>query len=308
MINRELIRIKIVQLVYAYYQSSDKSVSAARKELSYSMSKAYDMYHELLLLMVDLTDRERHRLEAETEQAELLHRSLEPNRKFVDNKFIAQLSENKQLEAFRKERGTNWNEEDAFMRNLLATICDSDIYRLYMATPAPDYEADRELWRKLYKTYICENDDLDAIFEEACLYWNDDKVIVDSFVLKTIKRFDPANGADQPLLPEFDSDEDRQFADQLLTVTLEHDDEYRDLIRQNCKNWEFDRLAFMDVIIMQTALAEIINFPLIPLNVSFNEYLNIAKLYSTPRSARYINGVLDHAVKALRSEGQLFKR
>lgn len=307
MINRELIRIKIVQLTYAYYQSTDKSVSAARKELSYSISKAYDMYRLLLLLMVDLTHLERTRLEAEAEQAERLHRSLEPNRKFVDNKFIAQLAENKQLEAFRKEQNLNWNDEDGFLRKLLGEIVQSDIYRLYMATPAPDYEADRELWRKLYKTYICNNDDLDAIFEESNLYWNDDKVIVDSFVLKTIKRFDAANGADQPLLPEFDSEEDRLFADQLFVATLEHEGEYRDLIRQNCKNWEFDRLAFMDVIIMQVALAEIINFPSIPLNVSFNEYLNIAKLYSTPRSARYINGVLDHIVKALQSEGLLFK-
>ena len=143
--------------------------------------------------------------------------------------------------------------------------------------------------------------------EEQSLYWNDDKEIVDSFVLKTIKRFDPANGPEQELLPLYGTDEDPTFAARLFTTTLERADDIRDFIRQSTKNWEFSRLAFMDIIIMQIALAEILAFDNIPLNVSFNEYLDIAKVYSTPRSSSYIHGMLDNICKKLKAEGILLK-
>ena len=177
----------------------------------------------------------------------------------------------------------------------------------YLTKEDFSYEADREIIRKLYKTYICNNEDFDALLEDHSLYWNDDKDIVDSFVLKTIKRFNEKSGADQPLLPQYTSNEDHEFAGKLFRATLENATEIRDIIRKNCKNWEFNRLAFMDVIIMQIALAEIMTFPSIPVNVSFNEYLDIAKIYSTPRSASYINGLLDHVVKTLKKENKLFK-
>ena len=139
------------------------------------------------------------------------------------------------------------------------------------------------------------------------MYWNDDKEIVDSFVLKTIKRFNETSGPDQALLPQYAVEEDREFASKLFRAALENADMIRELIQNNCKNWEFSRLAFMDVIIMQIAMAEILKFPSIPLNVSFNEYLDIAKVYSTPRSASYINGMLDHIVKTLKKENKILK-
>ena len=161
--------------------------------------------------------------------------------------------------------------------------------------------------RKLYKTFICNNDDFDALIEDHSLYWNDDKQVVDSFVLKTIKRFNEKSTADEALLPVYAADEDRMFASRLFTATIERGAELRDIIRNNTKNWEFSRLAFMDVIIMQIALAEILTFDSIPLNVTFNEYLDIAKIYSTPRSASYINGMLDGIVKNLAKEGRTSK-
>jgi N utilization substance protein B len=143
--------------------------------------------------------------------------------------------------------------------------------------------------------------------EEHSLYWNDDKDIIDSFVLKTIKRFDPAAGEEQELLPQFSVEEDCDFALTLFRATIEQEQEIRNIIRENCKNWEFNRLAFMDVIIMQIAMAEILNFPSIPLKVSINEYLDIAKIYSTPRSASYINGLIDHSIKKLQNDNKLLK-
>lgn len=169
-----------------------------------------------------------------------------------------------------------------------------------MASDDRSYEADRELWRKLYKTFIFNNEALDSLLEDQSLYWNDDKEIVDTFVLKTIKRFDEKNGANQELLPEFKDDEDREFARRLFRRTILNCDYYRHLISENIRNWDLDRVAFMDVIIMQCALAEILSFPNIPISVSLNEYVDIAKLYSTAKSGSFVNGTLDGIVNQLK--------
>lgn len=307
MINRELIRLKVLQLVYAYYQNGDKTVDVAEKELFFSLSKAHDMYLYLLIMMTDVVGVAERKIETQRSKVQRMGQGEVPDTKFIENKFILQLRSNKQLLEFREKQKKNWDGEDAFLRSLYKKITESDIYGAYMAQESTTYAEDREFWRKLYKTFFCNNEEIDSAFEELSLYWNDDKMVVDSFVLKTIKRFDESNGADQELLPDFDSDEDREFASKLFRTTLTQSDTYRTLIRENSKNWEFNRLALMDVIIMQIALAEILNFPSIPLNVSFNEYLDIAKLYSTPHSASYINGMLDHIVKKLKQENRLFK-
>lgn len=307
MINRELIRLKVVQLVYAYYQNGDKSVDVAEKELFFSLSKAYDMYQYLLGLMVDITRLAERKVETQRSRAQRLGTGETPSTKFVDNKFIAQLAVNKQLLVYREKQKKDWDSEEALIKSLYKKIIESETYRAYMDASEASYAADRELWRKLYKQFICNNDDNDSALEELSLYWNDDKMVVDSFVMKTIKRFEEVNGADQALLPDFDSDEDREFASKLFRNTILKAEDYRQLIRDNSKNWEFNRLALMDVLIMQIALAEILCFPTIPLNVSFNEYLDIAKVYSTPHSASYINGLLDHVVKTLKKENKLLK-
>ena len=176
-----------------------------------------------------------------------------------------------------------------------------------MASSENTYEDDRELWRKLYKTFIFNNEELDVLLEDQSLYWNDDKEIVDTFVLKTIKRFDEKNGANQALLPEFKDDEDQEFARRLFRRTILNCDYYRHLISENTRNWDLDRVAFMDVVIMQCALAEILSFPNIPVSVSLNEYVDIAKVYSTTKSGSFGNGTLDGIVKELKKEGKLSK-
>lgn len=311
MINRELIRIKIVQLVYAFYQNEGRTIDVADKELTFSLSKAYDLYNHLLLLLVELRHVAEMKAESKAARAKRLHIEQDAedllDAHLAANRLLVQLDENKQLLEFREKRNKDWDDEDAFIKKLYAQVLESRTLRLWSVREEDTYDADREVIRRLYKELVCNNEELDALLEEHSLYWNDDKEIVDSFVMKTIKRFDPANGADQPLLPDYDSDEDRQFAHTLFRATLQNASEYRGLIEKNTKNWEFSRLAFMDVVLMQVALAEILTFPSIPLNVTFNEYLDLAKVYSTPRSAAYINGMLDHIVKQLREEKKLLK-
>ncbi len=307
MINRVLIRLKIVQIVYAYYQNGGKNLDTAEKELFFSLSKAYDLYNYLLLLMVEVTKQANKRLNAAKNKLIPTKEELFPNTKFVENRFIAQLEVNKQLLEFSNNQKKTWENETDFVKNLCDKIFESDIYKEYMASETSSYEEDRELWRKLYKNIIFTNVELDQVLEDQSLYWNDDKEIVDTFVLKTIKRFDEKNGAKQELLPEFKDEEDQDFARRLFRRTILNADYYRHLISENTKNWDLDRVAFMDVIIMQIALAEILSFPNIPVSVSLNEYVEIAKLYSTPKSGGFINGTLDGIVNSLKKENKLTK-
>ena len=307
MINRVLIRLKIVQIVYAFYQNGGKNLDTAEKELFFSLSKAYDMYNYLLLLMVEITKQAERKQSAAKSKLLPTAEELYPNTKFVDNRFIAQLEMNKQLLEFSETQKKTWENESEFVKSLCEKIMDTDIYKEYMASETSSYEEDRELWRKIYKRMIFNNDELDQVLEDQSLYWNDDKEIVDTFVLKTIKRFEEQNGANQELLPEFKDEEDQDFARRLFRRTILNADYYRHLISENTRNWDLDRVAFMDVIIMQIALAEILSFPNIPVSVSLNEYLEIAKLYSTPKSGSFINGTLDGIVNQLKKENKLTK-
>ena len=306
MINRELIRIKIVQLTYAYYQNGNKNIDTAEKELFFSLSKAYDLYNHLLALIVAVTRESRRRLEVLQAKA-LREGTAEPSQKLAYNRFALQLEGNKQLAAFMETQKRTWADEQEFVGRLLEQIEQSQIYKDYMEGE-DSYESDRELWRRLYRTLIQENTDLDQLLEEQSLYWNDDKEVVDTFVLKTIKRFEEKNGPKQELLPEYGSDEEKDYARKLFRATIMNADEYQRYMSEASLNWDFSRLAYMDVIIMQIAIAEMMTFPSIPLNVTINEYVDLAKVYSTPRSAGYINGMLDAIARHLIRQGRLLKK
>ena len=306
MINRDLIRIKVVQLVYSYYQNPDKSMASVEKELLFSLSKSYDMYRYLLMLVGKVYEYGVRDLEVQRARANRLHLDVEIDTRYADNRFAKQLVGNKSLRSFANNAGADIMDE-VLVRKLYKAVKESDAYREYMSLKNPEYADDRTFWRKAYKACFIPCEDIDSLFEEKSLYWNDDREIVDTFVIKTIKRFKEESGEEQQLLPEYDSEEDREFAVTLMHSALTREGEYRSLIRNNAKNWKFSRMALMDIVIMQIALAEIMSFPTIPPAVSINEYLDLAKVYSTPKSHIYINGLLDYVVKKLRSEGVIMK-
>ena len=231
----------------------------------------------------------------------------EPSQRFAYNKFAVQLEENKQLLEFQETQKQTWQDDIESVRKLCDQIEQSQIYKDYMAAPDESYEADREIWRKIYRTLIQDNDDLDATLEEKSLYWNDDKEIVDTFVLKTIKRFDPQNNSNQELLPEYKDMEDKEFACKLFRATILNANTYQHYMSEASRNWDFSRLAYMDVVIMQIAIAEMLTFPNIPISVTINEYVDLAKLYSTPKSGGYINGMLDGIARHLIHSGKMMK-
>lgn len=298
MINRDLIRIKVVQLTYAFYQNSERSIDKAEKELLFSLSKAYGLYNHLLSLIVAITQEEERRIEIKNNKAKREGTRLLSTR-FIENRFARQLQENTSLNLYMEGQQSRWSDDMEIVKKLCDQIEQSVIYQEYVASEIDDYETDKEVWRKLYKALIQSNEDLDAVLEEKSLYWNDDKEIVDTFVLKTIKRFEENNGAEQELLPEYRDVEDRDFAVELLRSTLLNAEIYQQYMSDTSRNWDFSRLAYMDVVIMQIAIAEMVNFPNIPLSVTINEYVELGKLYSTPKSGGYINGMLDTIARYL---------
>lgn len=307
MINRNLIRIRTVQLVYSWYQNTNKDLRKAEKELMFGLEKSYDLYYYMLQLLLELTKAYEYRVEAKKNKFLPSEEDINPNMHLLENKFILQLSDNKQLLKYLTERPLSWENNDAYVKSLLDTILESDIYKNYSLAQSPTYDQDREFWRKTFKQFIYGNEDLSDLLEDECIYWNDDVEIVQSFVLKTIKQFSENRGSDQPLLPMFKDEEDKKYALKLLHETILNEKKFRDLIETHTDKWDFERIAIMDLVIMQVALAEIFTFESIPTNVSLNEYIEIAKSYSTPKSSTFINGILDAIVHKIKNENLIFK-
>ena len=306
MVNRILIRIKVVQIVYSYLVNKDKSIDTSEKELFFSLEKAYELYHRLLLLMIELTDAQNKRIENARFKYTATAADKNPDTRLINNRFIAQLRENKMLKEYVDRQSVSWVNEPDFIRILLDRLLASDLYKTYLTSEEDSYAVDQDFWKKAFKHIIVENEDLSEILEAQSLYWNDDLETISTFVLKTIKRFDQSKGAEQELLPMFKDDEDAEFAKMLFRKTLMNVDVNKALIDQHTKNWEIDRVAFMDIVIMLVAIAEIKSFPTIPVKVTLNEYIEIAKAYSTIKSGHFINGILDAIASQLKKDGSLF--
>ncbi len=308
MINRVLIRIRVVQVLFACSQNESIDLKKAETELLFSLQKSYDLYFYFLSLMIELTDAYAQKVDARKSKLLPSEEDINPNVKLLDNKFINQLRQNVTLDKYMTDRPFRWFEYDAFVRALLEEILSSDVYKTYVEDTSDSYENDREFWRKVFKQIISNREELYSILEDESLYWNDDIEIVESFVLKTIKRFEESKGANQELLPMFKDETDRQFAVKLLRESLLNENVYKALIDKYTNNWESERIAQMDMVIMQIALAEIMSFPSIPISVSLNEYIDVAKSYSTAKSASFINGILDAIVKELKDEKKIIKK
>ncbi|MCQ2243091.1 MAG: transcription antitermination factor NusB [Bacteroidaceae bacterium] len=306
MINRDLIRTKIVQLTYAYYVNGNDDQTNAEKELLFSLSKAHDLYLFMLHFIVSIRD------EAEylwTVNSNRLQREggEKTSRNFIDNKFILQLKNNSQLNELIEKKKMTWEEDKEVVHKVLQLIEQSEQYKLYQEKPLTTYEDDRNLWKYIYKTIISTNDDIDDAIEELSLYWNDDRFVVDTFVLKTIKRFEEKNGSAQPLLDEYRNVDDKNFAINLFRNAIDNCEEYRGYMQSVSQNWDISRLSTMDIVLLQLAIAEMLTFPEIAVQVTINEFIDLAKMYSTPKSSGYINGMLDTIARMLHEKGLMLK-
>ena len=307
MINRVLIRIKVLQIVYAFYQKDLKDLNVAENELLLSLRRSYDLYHYLLLLIVEATRMYKRMIDEKRNKYRPTDEDLNPDLRLLNNRLASQIAENDELLKYAKQHGISWADDTDFIKKTLEMILVSDVYADYLGNKTDNYEVDKEFWRLIFKHIIAKNEFVEDYLEEKSVYWNDDVDIIETFVVKTIKRFNARTGKNQQLMPMFANNNDYDFVIQLFRKSLLHGNEYREIIDRHTKNWESERVAHMDLIIMQVALAEIMNFPTIPVNVTLNEYIDAARYYSTPKSGAFINGVLDSIVEELKKENRLFK-
>jgi N utilization substance protein B len=307
MINRILIRIKVLQIIYAYYLNGGSDMKVAENELLFSLQKSYDLYHYFLLLIIELTYLQDRTLDGRKHKYMPTEEEMNPNMRLVNNRFAGQLAANTDLQRYVADYKLSWSNDHDFLKTVLEQILASEVYAGYLANPNDSYETDKEFWRVAFKTLICENEMIADYLEDKSIFWNDDIEIVETFALKTIRRFEEAGGSGQALLPMFKDQEDRLFAVQLFRQTLLHGSDYRARISRHAKNWETERVAPIDLIIMELAIAEVIAFPSIPISVRLNEYIDMARYYSTPKSGTFINGILDSVVEELKKEKVLFK-
>ncbi|MBO7455580.1 MAG: transcription antitermination factor NusB [Paludibacteraceae bacterium] len=312
MINRTLIRIKVVQTMFAYNQNDGSLPSEARKQLLRSFADTYDLYMLLLDFASALTSYADEQLQERIARSQATHTSFTPNRRFIRNRFAEQLFTNQRLRRELQERHLSWETGMPAVRSVYLSLVATPWYREYMDHAECTYEDDKRIWRKIYTELLPGNEAMLAALEEMELEldhftWVTDLDFVLSYVVKSVRKFREEEGVEQSLLEMFDSEEDLTFATSLLQHTIEHRDEYNALIDANLKNWDPERVAWMDRIILLVALAEIINFPEIALQISLNEYIEIAKEYSGNKNYFFINGILDGIIRQLKREDKLLK-
>ena len=309
MINRVLIRAKVVQMLYAYMVSKDSmTLTTAKKELTKSLDKSYELYNALLKLMIELTDVQDLRLDEAKHKFLPTEEDLNPNMRFVENEFVKRLRADQTLADFVDDKKINWRDDELFVRLLLDKILRSEEYQEYMEMPKTSLVRDGEVWYQLMKKVVLPDENLLEHIQSMSVYYTDDDLqIIGQFVMKTIRRFEDEEA--QPILPQYKNDDDSKFGEQLFSKAVAEMDENNSYIDQFVKTekWDVERIALMDRVVMCTALTEIRNYPSIPVNVSLNEYIELAKDYSTPRSGQFVNGILNAVVNKLRADKVIIK-
>ena len=307
MISRRLLRVKVLQMLYAYYKNDDRSLAKSEKELFFSIGKAYDLYHYLLLLLVDVAFIAEKKIEAGRNKLIPTPVDIHPNTRFIENKLLKQLADNVQLNSYVETHTISWADQDGFVRGLYKTITESDLYSNYMNAENNDFAADKKLVEKIFMNIIAKDENFYSLMEDKSIYWNDEIEFILSMVVRTVKQFKADDNEHTSLLPLFKDSDDEEFVKVLFRKTVLKHEENLGLIKENTKNWDLERIAFMDILIMEMSLTEIQEFKSIPVKASFNEYLEIAKYYSTENSSTFINGLLDKMIKDLQKEGKINK-
>lgn len=309
MLTRRHIRVKVMQCIYALVQSKDDSLGKQQKFLKMSMENMYVLYLLILNLLTEIHSMaERHVGHAAKKYMSTEEDKFPDREKFTNNRLLVQIANNKILKEETSRRKLNqWYLNDEYVKIIYREIVASEPYREYMAQAGSSYAQDRDLIIQLYREIIAPNEKIYEYFEDDKLTWVDDFPIVNTYLVKLLKKATEKSG-DRYFLPSLLKDQqDMDFADDLLTKTLLNDAKWEREIEGKTPNWDNDRIAEVDSIILKMAICELLNFPSIPEKVTLNEYLEIAKEYSTPKSSIFINGVLDKLAKEYKSEGRLQK-
>lgn len=295
MINRTLLRTKTVQVLYAMYTKHNLDLHAAESELAMSARKSYDLYNYILMLLVEVYN-------AACTKNELAHNRLSGignaetvNERFINNRFIKQLAENNRLRVYAEDARLSWADRQDFVKGMMNSVLHSEYYLNWLKTETDDYDTDKELWRKIARKELTDNDELADTIEEDNVYWQCGLDLVIEFTIKTIKTFAEENGSEQPLLPMFDEakGENMKYATDLIDNVLLNDAKTDEEIVKYLKNWDYNRISLIDKVVLKCAIGEMETSRNTPHNIIINEYVEIAKYFSSPKNAKFVNGILD---------------
>jgi len=310
MLNRRHLRIKALQILYAFYQTPDAEYHKSEKELLDALDKMYDLYLYFLLIFEELHDFASYQIEEKKTKKRASESDLNPNTKFIDNRVLTLLRTNEELRGKSETNRIDWRtaEKNNLIKKLFKAITESEIYENYMESEENSFEHDVAFINELFKVEIANFELLHDFFEEDNVYWIDDVDLICSMVLKTFRTFNEESDQYAPILPLFkDEMDEKSFVKTLARAVVVSDKETTKLIESLTKNWEVDRIAKMDIILLKMAITELIEFPSIPKKGSMNEYIEISKFYSSAESKVFINGVLDNAIGILEKEGKIKK-
>ena len=300
MLSRRLLRIKVIKALYAHFKSGNDSVPTTVKALKTSTDSTYNLYILMLALVVDVARYAEGRIELGRQKKLPTHDDLNPNMRFVGNEAVRQIADSEELAAALKVRKLTWANSPEVIKTLYNLMTECDYYKKYMSTEASGWRADVQVVEDFYVLTAQDNDMLEEVVEERDIMWVDDVDFALSMVVRTLGGM--RRGQKLMLLPQFHNDDDERFGPELLRATLTRHDDSTALISSLTENWDMERVAFIDTLIMSAAIAELQGFPSIPVKVTLDEYIEIAKHYSTPGSGTFVNGILDKAIKEWKVE------
>ncbi len=307
MISRRLLRIKALMALYAFNRREDGNLAQAETELMFSIGKTYDLYHYLLLLVLEVADIASEKIDQALQKRMPTKEDLNPQKWFIDNLVINQLRKNAAFNKYISSKKLSWVNYSHIPRLLYNKMVTWDVYDEYMQAEIHNYQADKKFLIKLITDLFANSEDLQSNLEEQSIFWNDDMEYISSMVEKTLKKFKTESGENNLLMPLYKNEEDEEFVKILFRKAILNSKKCSELIDKNTTNWEVDRIALMDILVMQLAVTEVLEFPEIPVKVTLNEYIEIAKYYCTSKSSTFVNGILDNIVKEIRDEGLINK-
>jgi len=307
MFSRRLLRIKVLQTLYSYHKIDGKTYTATEKDLLHSIQKSYTLYHLLLLLIIDVVDYAESNLEQARQKRIPTYEDLNPNTRFIDNALVKQLRNNEGFNKYLIKHPMNWAGYPEIVKNLHRMIMDAEYFKAYMSDSEHSYNSDKRLIEWIFLDVFMNYEDLYLNLEEQSIYWIDDVDFVIKMIVKTFKKFKADDSRGAPLLPMFKDEEDLAYCKKLLRTAVKNEEVYLELIRSSANNWDLERIAFIDSLILQLAICEAIEFKSIPTKVTINEFIEIAKSYSTQKSSQFINGMLDNIFSGLKARGEIVK-
>lgn len=307
MLNRRHLRIKILQILYGFYQDEDLDTTKAKKALDHSIDKMYQLYLLLISMVAEMQGLAIDKIEAGRKKQLPTEEDLHPNTKFVRNATLRILANSKQLKNRLSETGVGWGKHRELLRNLHRSLIEDEEYITYMSSDERSFRHDRESLLRMFRKHLINETTFQEMLEEESIFWVDDLDLASSMVIKTIKNINEED-EEVDIMPVWrNDDDDKDFMDSLFTQTLAQGELNEELIKEGAQNWELERIALIDRILMKMALAEAKTFESIPLKVTLNEYIELSKYYSTEKSHGFINGILDQLFTALHESGDIKK-